>query len=1045
MKQILRFKVLLLLMLTGLFCVNAAPVSTLAEMRDAPGGELTITAEHPIYVLDVDDGYYMLYDGTAGIFSYDGEGYFSSIKKGNSLTAGTLYFGYSSYMGYTPYKAPTDLTIVENGTIADPMELPEVVGRFERGTYFKAKGTISAVDGGYKFAPENGDEEFLEDYFNVSPDYSALAGKTGMFTGVVTGLGTINKYSPLTANFFEAEGEGPGDAKTFRELLTTTGNYDYATITMPENAQVLQVINTNSLIVWDGETGLLFYSGPGNATYISNYDYESDGYIEGYTGYAISGAVDAQFEYEYWDFYNPEGTLTLGEKQEVVPKEVTGAQAKNEDKSNLFAYVKMHGKMENQKFIADDGTEFNVNEVYENGVLDKEGEGTIKALVYANSSYGEFEEFQLYPIEKNAWTADGDEPGPEPGGDAKTFKELLTTTPDKTNVDVVMPENAQILRIINNSMYVWNGETGIQIYAGSGGHFGYITNFDYDSDAFLEGYTGYTVSGTVNAEFESDYWDFYDPTGSLTVGEKAPLTPREMTGAEAISEDRLNLYSYAKMHGKLEDGKFISDDNTEFSIDDTYVDAGVANKEGAGTLVGMVSNGWNGNTLCIFENNAWTADQSGYDFDAPVMSLAEIKAIDEFKDIRFKFEEDKVVMAAVVPSEGWDQIYLWDGQDGMFLNGDVLSNAGFEAKAGHILNGGFVASYQGSSSNQLYYNPTYFADHEEHITLGAEKEITPIRKTAEELHATAYTKTFDFSYVAVEGTIENGRLVSGDVELSLMNFACPDVDLNKYDGQTGTFYGIYQATNGEYLLPINENYFQPKEEVVYQLETLADLNAAEEAGKYNMTLPAGSNYKVQLLAYNSGIAYLWDGQDGAIVFDENETIPADKVGAFLTGNVKFNLTNNSDVIEYLIDASSVEFTEVEDFLPAVEKTAFEVGDFVKIEATLQVDETDGTVYFTLNGEDYILVEDLVAFGVEPAELNGKKGTLTAIYTGMNMLSIYPDAWFVESTPESISLATVTEEEAARGIYTIDGRYVGNSLKNLTKGIYVVGGRKVAVK
>lgn len=844
MKQILRFKVLSLLMLTGLFCANAAPVSTLAEMKEAFGGDLTITAEHPIYVVDIDaDGYYMLYDGTAGVLVLDVENFLSSysIQKGNSITAGTFYFGYNSFIGFNFYKSPTDLVISENGTIADPIDLPEVTSRFDRGTYFKTKGTISAVEGGYKFVPEVGESGMLADYFNVGANFSEFVDKPGTFTGIITGTGTSNSYSPFTANFFEAEGEEPGDV-------------------------------------------------------------------------------------------------------------------------------------------------------------------------------------------------------------VKTFKELLESSTDNELVNVIMPENAQILRIVNSSVYVWDGETGIQFYASGGNHSSYITNFDYSSDGFSDGYTGYLLTGSVEATFEESYWDFYMPTGSLTIGDKAELTPKEFAGADLANGGKMNYYSYVKMHGKIENGKFIADDGTEFNINEEWVNIGAGSKEGEGTLKGMYYNdSWGGSQLYIIENTAWTADPSEDDFDAPVMSIAELKQLG-YDNVRFKFEQDKVVIAAVIPGEGYDQLFLWDGQDGVFLNGDILSGTDFEAKQGYVINGGLAATYQGSFSNQIYCNPSYFSEHEVHLTLGGEKNLTPVKKSFEELHATAGTTVNDYSYVAVEGTIVDGRMVSGDQEILIMNYACPNADVNKYDGQTGTFYGLYQATNGEYLLPISEFYFMKNDDpVVYPLENLTDLNAAEQPGLYNMSLTAEGDYKVQLLAYNSGVAYLWDGQKGAIVLDETNSIPADKVGAFLTGDVKFTITNNEDVIEYLIDAASIVFTEVEEFLPAVEKTSFNEGDFVKVKATLMFDETDGTVYFTIGDEDYILVDDLVAFGVEPAELNGKEGTLTAIYTGMNLLSIYPDAWFVESEPNAISLTTVTEADAARGVYTLDGRYVGNSVKNLTKGIYVVGGKKIAVK
>ena len=55
-------------------------------------------------------------------------------------------------------------------------------------------------------------------------------------------------------------------------------------------------------------------------------------------------------------------------------------------------------------------------------------------------------------------------------------------------------------------------------------------------------------------------------------------------------------------------------------------------------------------------------------------------------------------------------------------------------------------------------------------------------------------------------------------------------------------------------------------------------------------------------------------------------------------------------------------------------------------------------------------------------------------------------------PEAVSVATdikgvriATDPDASMRIYTIDGRYVGDSVSRLSKGVYVVGGRKIIIK
>ena len=55
-------------------------------------------------------------------------------------------------------------------------------------------------------------------------------------------------------------------------------------------------------------------------------------------------------------------------------------------------------------------------------------------------------------------------------------------------------------------------------------------------------------------------------------------------------------------------------------------------------------------------------------------------------------------------------------------------------------------------------------------------------------------------------------------------------------------------------------------------------------------------------------------------------------------------------------------------------------------------------------------------------------------------------------PNVVSVATdirdvqiVNDPNASIRVYTLDGRYVGDSISRLAKGVYLVGGKKIVIK
>lgn len=616
----------------------------------------------------------------------------------------------------------------------------------------------------------------------------------------------------------------------------------------------------------------------------------------------------------------------------------------------------------------------------------------------------------------------------------KTFREMLDAK-NTSYVKYTMPENAQVLRLIpNNRMVLWDGTAAILVYMDN--FDGNFTNLSYQDVNYSTGYTGCTISGEAEMCFEENYYDFYIPgtNATLTFGTKSPLTPITVTGAEAIKADKSNLYAYAQMHGTMNGDTFTADDGTEFIINEEF-EKGVKGKSGAGTIKAMLGNPYGSaveSLLTIVETNAWTADPSEDDFEGEVMSLAELKT-KNYDTVRFKFEQDKVQVVATNTEYGFDYMYLWDGTDGVLINGYLSNSVDFNLEQGQIINGGIEATYNGSYGNALYFNPEYYPTNEFVLNKDIVKDLIPLKKTLAEVTATKGEATYEFSYLAIDGKIENGKLVSGDKSVDLSTSVCATADLTKYEGQTGTFYGLYQSRGAEALMPISEYYFAKADNPNPNPTTIAELCAIEEEGDYTLTLTEEDYYKVQVLAVEGTTVNLWDGADGMVTVDLTESIGSDKVGSFIYGDVVFGVSNPyGDGMEYTIkDLASASFSEPTDFLPAIVKVDMHEGDFVKFDGTIEADAENQFV--NVNGNKYWLFDSMIDVNI--ADYVGKTGTITAICNGLDeegnfLMAVYPELWFAEaeepqpvgtfaelmSTLEDGNTTTVVMPENAQMLY-----------------------------
>ncbi|MBQ9669714.1 MAG: chitobiase/beta-hexosaminidase C-terminal domain-containing protein [Prevotella sp.] len=888
MKQILRLNVLLLLMLTGVLGVKA-DVTSLAEMKAAKAGcDYVIPADHPIYVISNNKGDYLLYDGTAGLMIGDYDNYLGNQKSGSMITAGTIYFGFMNFGGgYTYlYKSSTGLTVTENATIPAPMDISDVESftTKDAGTYFTAHGSFVANGEDTYFTTDNGLSYKMTNYFKLaSSNFASYEGKTGTLTAVVTFENNGARFSPLTSDFFVEDGETPP------VVAPASPTFD------PVSGTELKV---------------------GDAIVI-NYEQGTDVY------YTMDGT---------------EPTLETG-----------------------ILYVSAIQ-------------------------LDAAGTYTIKAIAVKDGVKSEVAT-ATYEVADDPIIVET----------KMSFREMLNAK-NTSYVNYTMPDNAQVLRLIpTNRMVLWDGTAAILVYMDNLDD--KFTNLSYEDVNFYTGYTGFTISGKAEMCFEENYYDFYiqGANATFTFGTKSTLTPITVTGAEAIKSDKSNLYAYVQMHGTMNGETFTADDGTEFTINENF-ETGVKGKSGAGTIKAMVGNPYGSeveSVLTIVETKAWTADPTETDFEGEVMSLAELKT-KNYDTVRFKFEQDKVQVVATKTEYGFDYMYLWDGTDGVLINGYLSNSVDFNFEQGQIVNGGIEATYNGSYGNALYFNQEYSPTNELVLNKDLVKDLIPLKKTLAEVTATMGEATYEFSYLAIDGKIENGKLVSGNKSVDLSTSVCATADLTKYEGQTGTFYGLYQSRGVEALMPISEYYFVKAETT--NPTTIAELLAVEDEGDYTLSMTEGDYYKMQILAVEGTTVYLWDGADGVVTVDLTENIGSDKVGSFIYGDVVFGVSNPyGDGMEYTIkDLSNVTFSEPADFLPAIEKANMHEGDFVKFSGTIEAEEDN--YFVNVNGNKYWLFDSMVDVNI--ADYVGKTGTVTAICGGLDeegnvLMEVYPELWFVE--------------------------------------------------
>lgn len=420
-------------------------------------------------------------------------------------------------------------------------------------------------------------------------------------------------------------------------------------------------------------------------------------------------------------------------------------------------------------------------------------------------------------------------------------------------------------------------------------------------------------------------------------------------------------------------------------------------------------------------------------------SLAEVKTKDAGKEYLINLSN------AVVTYVNANNAYIEDGTAGM-----LVYTSGHGLVAGQSINGPVKATL--TLYNNLYELTTFDAT-DATIAEGAEIPTTTV--TVEELKAN-FAK-YESMRVNVEGATavsvfenRNASISQSGNEIALyqkdknaeFTFAAGDnVDVVGYPGlfKDAQQLNVWEVEDVTVLSDV------PPTPPVVELEEVGSLAEAKNLtdGKYIITL---ENAVVTYV--NGKNAYIEDGETGFLVFLEEQTL---EVGQVISGKVVADLSNYYGLYELdSFDTTTYEatITETEE-IPLTTVTVEELlANPAKYESR-RVKVVNVTAESAFTDRKANIVEGEKTLGMYQKDANAQftftAGDMLDVvgFPGMFRENLQLNVWDVNDvTIHAVDgISTATAGNAPAKAYTLDGRRV----EKLTKGIYIVNGKKVLVK
>ncbi len=272
-----------------------------------------------------------------------------------------------------------------------------------------------------------------------------------------------NKFYVLTALFLWACSAvvNAQNLTTIGEIKQLKGNTDFTVTFAPNTVQVIALEkndlgNVGGTYLWDGKDGLFLFndmlpSWPINDLRVGDY---------------ISGTLSGKWEYTYWDVYNADGDVVIGNNAPLVPLKATGQEIVENGAYNKFGLYQITGTFNKNRlqFLSDDGVLYHMEDNFRMSLPEESSHGTLTAMFYQ----GDIANY-LWPVQADGFVADDVPFVPEATLETDVVYNLSDLKKCLTSVKLVLKDGykIQVLNSLGSAYFLWDGTEGLLLHDGA--------------------------------------------------------------------------------------------------------------------------------------------------------------------------------------------------------------------------------------------------------------------------------------------------------------------------------------------------------------------------------------------------------------------------------------------------------------------------------------------------------------------------------------------------------------------------------------------------
>ncbi len=1055
MRTKLRFCLFALLALIGGLSVYAQTgtpvVKSLGEVLQQTGNCDLVIEEGGTYQLqiihyDSEWNEAILWDGTNGTKIEFGS-YLTGGGLKKLIKSGTLHIGTNPMTGGKQLIAASPCVLEQSADFIAQKEITNP-GDIKYYDFVKIKGTLS--EDGTTLAAENGSIT-LSGGYGFNPDMSQYGGKHGYFTGIKDPFYGFKLYPEM---FFSDENNTGDRIDTFEKLKAINDN-DMVHFYIPEGTMIIhskkQSWGSTDVYLWDGKDGLNINGNDVEKDFLKN------GEVTVEPGQLITGDFNSKlFGYSYYFYHDATayaGTtanITLGEKMVPVPLDLKASEVNAEvaSKKYDYAYVKIYGTIyPGKRFAGDDGV---IMELFDdtNKSLDLAKfagqKGWITAITKKQSWSNKF---MLLITQEDYFVSDGIADATEVVYDATT--------------DNVIDKDIPLANVtIKNMNLKANTYRAIAL------------PFSLSAEQVK------TVFGEGAKIYEPKVYNCSATNDSIFLGEATQIRygykyiVKVMTDAADLVVKGIEINSYPPYNSYL----YMKDWNNPISKD-IYYGASYSPKAAADLQNGYIIKEDASMVALTDKTNAFEVFMTIENANAPILvangevlgtteepvdpnaidTFEELKAINTSGMVPFIIPKGTRVLYAQMGNDiDSPYLYLWDGKDGVFITGadvktSIFKNGDVTIEPGQLVTGTLTCMFFGEN-NYFYYNKSYYPDSEDNLTFGAKGDLVPLELTGQEMADKIKTKQYLSSYVQLHGTFDgNKKFVTDDgISMTIDDIFRTGFKVDPYVNHKGTIKGISSVLTEEYrIYPLSAEAFTDEgmadaEEIVYDAtkENVIDKDIPLANVTINNVAYKGNRYSTICLPFSlnkAGVVKIF-GTGTQIFYTDTYRSMADADTVFFSKSSSAEIrAGGVYVIKPAKDVSTITAEKV-----SIQGSAPHESTFWKDETSVNEKNIRLVGFYSPVALDNIAYSYL--FNEDGKLIDAAQATANAFTCHVvSDKELKKFTAFIEKEMVTDGIETVTFDLEQEGrIYNINGMYVGDTFKDLPKGIYIRNGKKVVL-